>query len=230
MMLQKLNDTLLFLLDCAVKTYQYLPQESSQSLRLFILLETFFLLIYFTEMIHSVLNWWYIIHSSSCTEALVLNFSSSVLDGPTTPRTPTTVMPILMSRGSEKSATGRTRLLGNKFFSSSLRRAWGVGLVQFRDASNPLKGNFRNRKYRNYALKRFFKCTKSIKFNTCFPETMAISVRGNFLRGGGKVITINNKKNILKVVISKIICNINFCFTNRLVIYSGHSLAFPNIQ
>lgn len=60
-----------------------------------------------------------------------------VAHGLTTPKTPTTVIPMVMLIVSEKCFTGRTSFLGNKSFSSALNNSSGLWLVQFNAATKP---------------------------------------------------------------------------------------------
>lgn len=53
----------------------------------------------------------------------------------TTPIIAPTVIPMVMLIGIEKLFTGRSRFLGNKFFSSAPNKDSGVGLVQFNAAA-----------------------------------------------------------------------------------------------
>lgn len=62
----------------------------------------------------------------------------SCLSRLTTPRIPTTVIPMVMLVGVEKFFTGRSRFLGNKFFSSLANKDSGVGFVQFNIAAIPV--------------------------------------------------------------------------------------------
>ena len=55
----------------------------------------------------------------------------------TTPKIPTTVMPMVMLIGSENLFTGRTSFFGNKSFSNALNKDSGLELVQFKAATKP---------------------------------------------------------------------------------------------
>lgn len=73
------------------------------------------------------------------TESELMTFLRCILYKLTTPKIPTKVMAMVMSIGSERFATGRTSFLGNKFFSSSLNKESGVGLLQFKAVTKSKK-------------------------------------------------------------------------------------------